>query len=84
MYYWEREKKGADAEVDFVMEVGNQVIPIEVKAGPKGRLRSLQQFILEKNTKIAVRISQAPLALEKSILSVPFYMIHELARLIEQ
>src|SRR5205807_1246426 len=57
LYYWEKEKKGADAEVDFVIEQGSHIIPIEVKAGPKGRLRSLRQFMLEKEAPLGVRIS---------------------------
>jgi uncharacterized protein len=82
LYYWEREKKGSDAEVDFVIAVGPHVIPIEVKSGPKGRLRSLKQFMEEKKSILGLRISHAPLALEGNILSVPFYMIQEIPRLV--
>jgi predicted AAA+ superfamily ATPase len=82
LYYWKREKKDAEAEVDFVIEVDNQIIPIEVKAGTTGRLRSLKQFISEKNAPLGLRISEAPLALEDNILSVPFYMIEEIPRLV--
>lgn len=82
LYYWEREKKGSEAEIDYVIEIGSQIVPIEVKAGAKGHLRSLRQFMLEKKVPIGVRISQAPLSLEKGILSIPFYMIQELPRLI--
>lgn len=82
LYYWEREKKGSDAEVDYVIEAGSYVIPIEVKAGAKGRLKSLKQFIEEKKSALGLRISQAPLALEGNILSVPFYMIQEIPRLV--
>lgn len=83
LYYWEKEKQGSDAEVDFVIEVGSHIVPVEVKAGQKGRLRSLRQFMLEKKSPLGIRISQAPLSLENHILSVPFYMIHEIPRLIE-
>lgn len=82
LYYWEREKKGSDAEVDYVIEAGPYVIPIEVKAGSKGRLKSLKQFMEEKKSILGLRISQAPLALEGNVLSVPFYMIQEIPRLI--
>lgn len=84
LYYWEREKKGSDAEVDYVVEVGPHVIPIEVKGGKTGRLRSLKEFILEKKAPLGVRISQAPLSLENNILSVPFYMIQEIPRLVAE
>ena len=82
LYYWEKEKQGADAEVDFVIEVGSQIVPIEVKAGKSGRLRSLKQFMTEKKTPLGLRISQAPLSLENNVLSVPFYMVQEIPRLI--
>lgn len=83
LYYWEREKKGSDAEVDYVVEVGSHVIPIEVKAGAKGRLKSLKKFMEEKKSILGLRISQAPLTLEGNVLSVPFYMIQEIPRLVK-
>lgn len=82
LYYWEREKKGSDAEVDYVMEIDSRIVPIEVKSGSQGRLRSLKQFMEEKKSHLGLRISQAPLALEGNVLSVPFYMIQEIPRLI--
>ena len=82
LYYWEREKRGAEAEVDYLIEVDNEIIPIEVKAGPKGKLRSLRQFLTEKKSPLGIRLSQAPLSFEDSILSVPLYMISELTRLV--
>jgi predicted AAA+ superfamily ATPase len=84
LFYWEREKKGATAEVDYVIQQGPLIIPIEVKAGITGRLKSLQQFIMEKESRIGIRISQLPLSLEQNILSVPFYLIGQLHRLIKE
>lgn len=84
LYYWEREKSGSEAEVDFVVEVGDTIVPIEVKAGKKGRLRSLRQFMLEKKASLGIRLSQAPLSLDDQLLSVPFYMIEEIPRLVTQ
>jgi len=81
LHYWEREKKGSEAEVDYVIEIENHIVPIEVKAGEIGSLRSLRQFMAEKKTPLGLRISQAPLALERDILSVPFYLIQEIPRL---
>ena len=82
LYYWEREKSGANAEVDYVIEMGPHVIPIEVKAGFQGKLRSLKQFLSEKKAPLGIQLSQASLSLEGNILSVPFYMVGELSRLI--
>ncbi len=82
LYYWEREKKGSQAEVDYIVEITSRIVPIEVKAGSQGRLRSLRQFLSEKKSPVGVRISEAPLTIENGILSIPFYMIQELPRLI--
>lgn len=81
LFTWHREEKNADAEIDFVITLGSQIVGIDVKAGSTGKLRSIQQFLNEKNLPLGVRISERPLGLEKRLLSVPFYLIHELPRL---
>jgi len=83
LYYWEREKKGSSAEVDYLIEVGNDIIPLEVKSGATGRLRSLKQFMEEKKSPLGVQLSQAPLSFAEGILSVPLYMISDLPRLVK-
>ena len=47
LYYWNREKKSSSAEVDYLLSIGNVVIPVEVKAGTSGSLKSLQVFLSE-------------------------------------
>ena len=84
LFYWQREKKDALAEVDYVIQAGSAIIPIKVKAGTTGRLKSLVQFLEEKKSPFAVRISQHPLSFHDRILSVPFYLIQELPRLIQE
>ncbi len=54
--YWLRESKTQNAEVDFVISIGKKIIPIEVKAGKSGSLRSLQQLISSKDIKTAMRL----------------------------
>lgn len=80
VYFWNREKKSSLAEVDFITTFESQIIPIEVKAGATGQLKSLQLLMQEKNLPIGVRISQQSLTFDGSILSVPLYMISELSR----
>ncbi len=81
-YYWQRDVKSSSAEVDYLAQVGKYIIPIEVKAGKTGRLKSMHTFLREKQQPVGVRISQHPLNLEKNVLSVPLYMINELPRLV--
>ena len=50
-------EKGSDAEVDYIIQQGRSVMPIEVKSGSSGTLRSLHLFMQLKKLKMAVRIS---------------------------
>jgi uncharacterized protein len=82
LYFWCREKKSSMAEVDFITTVGAQIIPIEVKAGSTGQLKSLHLLMQEKNLKLGIRVSQNPLSYDGKILSIPFYMVGEIPRLV--
>lgn len=53
--YWLREGRTGNAEVDFVVAVNGQIIPIEVKAGASGSMKSLHQFMAEKRAPYAIR-----------------------------
>lgn len=55
LHYWLREGRANNAEVDYVISQGAQILPVEVKAGASGSLKSLQQFVLEKGSEQAVR-----------------------------
>lgn len=81
LYYWDRDKKGAMAEVDYVIQMGSSILPIEVKAGTTGSLKSLGQFINEKQAPFGIRISQHPLSFHERVLSIPLYLISQMPRL---
>lgn len=83
LYFWLREKRSSMAEVDFVITVDANIIPVEVKAGTTGRLKSLKLFMEEKNSLLGVRVSQQSLSYNDKILSIPFYMVGEIQRLVE-
>ncbi len=70
------------AEVDFVIQIGSKILPIEVKAGTTGTLKSLAQFLTEKKAPCGIRISQHPLSFHDGILSIPLYLVSQLQRLI--
>jgi uncharacterized protein len=55
LFYWLRESKSGNAEIDLLLQSGNCVVPIEIKAGASGRMRSLAEFCRIKKSKIAVR-----------------------------
>lgn len=82
LYFWCRDVKGSLAEIDYVITVDSQIIPIEVKSGSTGRMKSLHMFLTEKKLPLGIRISQLPLQYKNKILSLPFYLISELKRLV--
>jgi len=82
LFFWTREKHGSSSEVDFVINIDSQIVPIEVKAGKTGQLKSLHWFLDKKPSKIGIKISQKPLGFDGKILSIPLYMISELKRLV--
>lgn len=45
LYYWSRQAKSSTAEVDFLAVVDGSIVPLEVKSGPSGRLRSLHLLL---------------------------------------
>lgn len=96
LFYWHREEKGANAEVDYVIQHGNAVIPVEVKAGSSGSLKSLHLLMSLKKLNKAVRINSdkpskmlvqvknhAGEAVEYELLSIPFYLLGQLHRLLD-
>ena len=57
LYYWQRQAKNSQAEVDYISSYHNTVIPIEVKSGIQGGMKSLWMFMRTKNLKNAIRCS---------------------------
>lgn len=82
LHFWHRDTRGSLAEVDYVINLHSQIIPIEVKSGSTGRLKSLQTMMTEKKLPLGIRISSLPLQSDGHVLSIPFYLIGELKRLV--
>jgi uncharacterized protein len=75
IFYWDRRAKSSTAEIDYLTEKEGRIIPIEVKSGPTGRMKSLHMFIESKHTAQALKVSQARFQPGKPIISLPFYAI---------
>jgi predicted AAA+ superfamily ATPase len=98
--YWLREGRTANAEVDFLIQLDQSTVPVEVKAGKSGSLKSLLQFVFQKKCTRAVRFdlnqpslqhishklaqSGASVQVEYDLLSLPLYLIEQLPRLFQQ
>jgi predicted AAA+ superfamily ATPase len=97
LFYWAREKPTSAAEVDYVIVRGGRIVPVEVKAGKTGRLRSLWQFVSEKDARLALRFNaDKPSLLDATdtmhdgtrisyrLLSLPLYLIDHANRLVDE
>lgn len=97
LYCWHREQSGSSAEIDYIIQHGNQVIPIEVKAGATGSLKSLHLFMKLKKFSNAVRVnSDLPSktdiqitfhndgVVKYQLFSIPFYLVGRLHQLLEK
>ncbi len=87
LYYWHRAERTSQAEVDYVIQHGHQVIPIEVKSGATGTLKSLQLFMNLRKLPHAIKVSSSLPSLavtQFTLLSVPFYLCGQLHRLVDE
>jgi hypothetical protein len=76
LYYWHREARSSNAEVDYVMQKDRNIVPIEVKSGKEGRLKSMRLFLEEhKNSLYGLRFSPDNFSHYDSIDTVPLYAI---------
>lgn len=81
--FWVREARNSQAELDFLFISRNHsIVPIEVKSGDSSRLKSLQLFMQDSRSNIAIRfwgnfesrnIIRTPSGKEFTLLSLPYY-----------
>lgn len=97
-YCWIREAPKSQAEVDYLIQVGTQVVPVEVKGGTTGSMKGLHLYLNEKHADFAVRFNaDKPSYLKNAhardvlgracdfrFLSLPLYMACEVGRLAER
>ena len=93
LYFWVNESSRSNAEVDFLLAVSGQLLPIEVKAAASGALKSLHQLLWRAGLNEAVRLHSNPIAdeshqvkmpggaLEYRLLSLPIYMAFQVPAL---
>lgn len=73
LYFWKREVKSSNAEVDYVFQQGENIIPLEVKAGTRGSMQSMHLFISEKSSEFGIRCSSENFSSFDKIKVVPLY-----------
>lgn len=94
LHCWMRQKHNTSSEVDYLVQDGVNIVPVEVKAGKTGKLKSLHVFITEKRCDFAIRFNaDIPSVLETQtsiagkpihnfrLLSLPLYLVGQAQRL---
>ncbi|MBI2068199.1 MAG: ATP-binding protein [Deltaproteobacteria bacterium] len=75
VFYWHREARASEAELDLLIEDGSTLMPIEVKSHKGHSSKSLSLFLKEKKEYVgrALRVSTLPYGVSDQIISTPFY-----------
>lgn len=78
LYYWQREARGSEAEIDYLSVLNGEIIPVEVKAGMGSTLKSLHSFLSSHpKSPYGIKISLAERSRFEKIVSIPLYAAFE-------
>lgn len=78
LYYWHREERGANAEVDYVIQREKDIVPVEVKAGVRGGMQSMRVFLKERGLSKGLRISLENFGRLDDADILPLYAVHKI------
>ena len=80
LHYWQREKTGSNAEVDYLVQQGENIVPVEVKANTKGSMQSMFQFLTEKGYPFGVRSSMENFGQYDNVQVYPLYAVSQMVK----
>lgn len=99
LFYWLREGRSSNAEIDFIIQHQNKIYPLEVKAGKTGTLKSLHLYLYEKklltglrlNTdlpstgefRVEQRMGSENKEIHYKLISLPLYLTAQLQRILD-
>ncbi len=75
LFYWRRDIQGSSAEVDYMVQHRNTLLPIEVKSGVRGSMKSLRLLMEEKKIAQALRVSEENFSTLGDIKILPIYLV---------
>lgn len=79
LYYWSRQRKSSSAEVDYLLDIEGEVIPIEVKNAKSSTLKSMHLFLQEHtHSPYGIRFSTHNYSMHDNIHSYPLYAVAQL------
>ena len=77
LYYWQREALNSNAEVDYLIQKQQEIIPIEAKSGTRGSMQSLYLFLQEKKRPFGIRFSLESYSVYDQIRVYPLYAVSD-------
>jgi predicted AAA+ superfamily ATPase len=80
LYYWHREARNSNAEVDYLCQRGAKPVPVEVKSGKRGGMQSMHLFLAERNLDRGIRLSLDNFGKYGAIDTMPLYAAGVVAR----
>ena len=80
-FYWTSK---ATAEIEFILQAGTRVVPVEVKSGTHVASKSMAEYRRRYEPQAEIRISMKNIGVEKSLTALPLFMVSELRRLLTQ
>jgi predicted AAA+ superfamily ATPase len=81
-FYWSAEK--GTAEIDFIFQLGSNIVPIEVKAAENLQAKSLKSYCQKYMPKYAVRTSMSDYRKEDWLTNVPLYAVNILPYIFQE
>ncbi|MFH1652654.1 MAG: DUF4143 domain-containing protein [Pseudomonadota bacterium] len=79
LFYW---RSKYESEIDYLIEHGGLIYPIEVKLGTSGKLKSLNIYFEKYSPKLKIRISANNFFQSENFISMPLYAIEQLFKFI--
>ena len=75
LFYWHNEEKGTSSEVDYLIQRENKIIPVEVKSGKTGKMKSMRVFLKQHKSEYGIRLSLENFSKHENILIMPLYAV---------
>lgn len=80
LFYWHREARSSNAEIDYLIQQGENLLPIEVKSGPTSGLKSLRFFLeTHQRSPYGIRFLPGNFSIDNGIHNYPLYAVAKLA-----
>jgi hypothetical protein len=92
LHFWVRDKKQSESEIDYMFPYNGEMIPVEVKSGASGKLRSLLYYLDNSDSDFAVRLYAGKVQLEEhktnegknfKLLNLPYFLSGRLKEYLE-